>query len=163
MPYNNSKLNIENKKTIEKKNPLESKIEIKEFPIDPFKKSIDKYFKNVSMNTANYLQSISDLQQEIMESRKKNAESIITLQKYLLDQISSKSPFPKEMLQIMSDFAEQTNNAWSFQNQLMKKSIEVLLENIHAFNKNSSEVTDLNKKIIESWASIIKESKKNQK
>jgi len=152
-------LESENEKISNKKN-LESNTTVKNIPLDSFKKSIDKYFKNVSINTASYLQSISDLQQEIMESRKKNTESIILLQKFLVDEINSHSKIPNNSLQLISDFAEQANKAWSFQNQMMQKSIDVLSNNIHAFNNNAQELTEMNKKLIESWSSIIKESKK---
>ena len=132
---------------------------IKTLPVDLFKKSIDEYFKNASINTATYLQSISDLQQEIIESRKKNAESIILLQKFLAEQINSNSEISGNSLGILTDFAENSNKAWNFQTQLMQKSIEVLSNNIKAFNKNSQELTEINKKMIQSWADIIKKNK----
>ena len=132
---------------------------IKTVPIDLFKQSIDEYFKNASINTATYLQSISDLQQEIIESRKKNAESIIRLQKFLIEQINSHSKMSDNSLGIFTDFAENSNKAWNFQNQLIQKSVEVLSNNIKDFNKNSQELTEMNKKMIQSWANIIKKGK----
>jgi len=127
-----------------------------------FQQSIDKYFKNVSVNTATYLQSVSDLQLEIIESRKKNAESVMLLQKYLTRKTNSDVKLPDESLQIVTDFTEQTNKAWNFQNQLMIKSLEALSKNIQAFNENSDAFAGMNKKLIESWSSIIKESTKNK-
>jgi len=154
-------LEIDEQKIVGKKDP-KSKITIKEIPLGTFKNSIDRYFKNVSINTASYLQSISDLQQEIIESRKKNAESIILLQKLLVDQINSHSKISDDSLEVITDFTEQTNKAWNFQNQLMQKSIEVLSNNIKAFNNNTFELTEMNKSIIESWADVIKKSKRDK-
>ena len=140
-----------------------------EFQISPnnktyelFHQSIDKYFKNVSVNTATYLQSVSDLQQEIIESRKKNAESVILLQKILTDKMNSSVKVPYKSLKIITGFTEQTNKAWNFQNQLMLKSIDSLTKNIQAFNENADTQFEMNKKIIESWAAIIKQSKNNK-
>jgi hypothetical protein len=140
-----------------------------EFQISPnhktyelFHHSIDKYFKNVSVNTATYLQSVSDLQQEIIESRKKNAESVILLQKILTDKINSNVKVPYKSLKIITGFTEQTNKAWDFQNQLMLKSIDALSKNIQAFNDNADTQFEMNKKLIESWATIIKQSKNNK-
>jgi hypothetical protein len=127
-----------------------------------FQQSIDKYFKNVSVNTANYLQSVSDLQLEIIESRKKNAKSVILLQTYLTRKTNSDVKLPEESLQIVADFTEQTNKAWNFQNQLMIKSLEALSKNIQAFNENSDAFAGMNKELIKSWASIIKERTKNK-
>ena len=150
---------MEDKNISKKKESLKPTTRADVIPFDGFKKSIDKYFKNVSINTASYLQSISDLQQEIIDSRKKNAESVILLQKFLVDQINTHSKLPNDSLHVISDYAEQANKAWNFQNQLMQKSIEILSSNIQAFNNNAHEITEMNKKIIESWARIIKESK----
>jgi hypothetical protein len=127
-----------------------------------FHQSIDKYFKNVSINTANYLQSVSDLQQEIIESRKKNAKSVILLQKILTDKINSNVKVSDKSHKIITDFTEQSNKAWNFQNQLMLKSLDVLSKNIQAFNDNSDAQFEMNKQLIESWASIIKERKNNK-
>ncbi len=127
-----------------------------------FQQSIDKYFKNVRLNTATYLQSVSDLQLEIIESRKKNAKSIILLQTYLTRKTNSDVKLSDESLQIVTDYTEQTNKAWNFQNQLMIKSLEALSKNIQAFNENSDAFAGMNKKLIESWSSIIKERTKNK-
>ena len=124
-----------------------------------FRQSINKYFKNVSINTATYLQSVSDLQQEIIKSRKKNAESAILLQKILAEKINSDVKIPDKSLKIINDFTEQTNKAWNFQNQMLLKSIESLSKNIQAFNDNADAQIEMNKKMVESWASIIKEEK----
>jgi len=43
--------------------------------------SFDKYFKMIKENASTYLQSVSDLQLEIIELRKKNVESAISFQK----------------------------------------------------------------------------------
>lgn len=126
---------------------------------DLFHQSINKYFKNVSINTATYLQSVSDLQQEIIKSRKKNAESAILLQKILAEKINSNVEIPEKSINIINDFAEQTNNAWNYQNQLLLKSIESLSKNIQAFNDNADAQIEMNKKMIESWISIIKKEK----
>ena len=127
-----------------------------------FHQSIDKYFKNVSINTATYLQSVSDLQQEIIESRKKNAKSVILLQKILTDKINSNVTVSDKTNQIITDFTEQSNQAWNFQNQLMLKSLDILSKNIQAFNDNSDTQFEMNQKLMESWASIIKERKNSK-
>ncbi len=149
-----SKVKIESQKG--PKIPTENKT------FEVFQQSIDKYFKNVSANTASYLQSVSDLQLEIIESRKKNAKSVMLLQNYLTRKTNSDVKLPDESLQIVSDFTEQTNKAWNFQNQLMIKSLEALSKNIQAFNENSDAFAGMNKELIESWASIIKERTKGK-
>ena len=125
-----------------------------------FQQSLDKYFKEVKENASTYLQSVSDLQLEIIESRKKNVESAISLQKTMADKLGVDTKVPEESLNIATAFAEQTTKAWNFQNQLMLTSLETLSKNIQAFNDNSKTFAEVNGKLIDSWASIIK--KKSQ-
>jgi len=44
----------------------------------------------------------------------------------------------------------------------MIKSLEALSKNIQAFNENSDAFAGMNKELIKSWASIIKERKNNK-
>ncbi len=125
-----------------------------------FQQSLDKYFKEIKENASTYLQSVSDLQQEIIESRKKNVESAISLQKTMADKLKIDTKVPEKSLNIATAFAEQTTKAWNFQNQLMLTSLETLSKNIQAFNDNSKTFAEVNGKLIDSWASIIK--KKSQ-
>ena len=125
-----------------------------------FQQSLDKYFKEIKENASTYLQSVSDLQQEIIESRKKNVESAISLQKTMADKLRIDTKVTDESLNIATAFAEQTTKAWNFQNQLMLTSLETLSKNIQAFNDNSKTFAEVNGKLIDSWASIIK--KKSQ-
>ncbi len=125
-----------------------------------FQQSLDKYFKKIKENVSTYLQAVSDLQLEIIESRKKNVESAISLQKTMVDKLGVDTKVPETSLNIATDFAEQTTKTWNFQNQLMLTSLEALSKNIQAFNDNSKTFAELNGKLIDSWASIIK--KKSQ-
>lgn len=125
-----------------------------------FQQSFDKYFKMIKENASTYLQSVSDLQLEIIELRQKNVESAISLQKTMADKLGVDTKVPETSLNIATDFAEQTTKAWNFQNQLMLTSLEMLSKNIQAFNDNSKTFAEMNGKLLDSWASIIK--KKSQ-
>jgi len=122
-----------------------------------FQQSIDKYFKEVRSNAATYLQSVSDLQQEIVKLRKNNVESAISLQKTIADNLGTDTKIPDESLDIAKNFAEQTTKAWNIQNQLMLTSLETLSKNIQAFNDNSQTFAEMNGKLIDFWTSIIKQ------
>jgi len=124
-----------------------------------FQQSIDKYFKEAKSNAATYLQSVSDLQQEIIELRKNNVESAISLQKTMADKLGTNIKIPDESLNVATAIAEQTTKAWNLQNQLMRTSLETLSKNIQAFNDNSQIFAEQNGKLIGFWASIIKQKK----
>ncbi len=125
-----------------------------------YQQSIDKYFKEAKLNAATYLQSVSDLQQEIVEARKNNIESAISLQKTIADKLGTNTKLPDESLDIITNFAEQTTKAWNLQNQLTRTALETLSKNIQAFNDSTQTFAEMNRKLIDFWASIIK--KKSQ-
>jgi len=125
-----------------------------------YQQSIDKYFKEAKLNAATYLQSVSDLQQEIVEARKNNVQSAISLQKTMADKLGTNTKVPDESLKVVTAIAEQSTKAWNLQNQLMRTSLETLTSNIQAFNDNSQTFAELNSKLIDSWTSIFKQ--KNQ-
>jgi len=78
----------------------------------------------------------------------------------MADKLGTNIKIPDESLNVVTDIVEQTTKAWNFQNQLMRTSLETLSKNIQAFNDNSQTFAELNSKLIDSWASIIKQ--KNQ-
>lgn len=125
-----------------------------------FQNNLNRYFTEVKGNTADYLQAITDLQQEIIEARKKNADNAIQLQKILSEKLGVNSNNYIGAIELTKSLGEQMNQSWDLQNQLMLKSLDTLSKNIEAFNKNSAVFETISKNIINSWASIIKQTVK---
>jgi hypothetical protein len=123
-----------------------------------FQNSINRYFSEVKGNTAEYLQAVTNLQQEIIEAREKNAKNAISLQKTIYKQVGMELNNSVSVMELAKSLGEQTTKSWNLQNQLMLKSLETLSKNIEAFNKNSAAFEEINKKLIDSWASIIKQA-----
>ena len=127
-----------------------------------FQESLDNYFKEIRKNTSNYLQSISDLQEEIVESRRNNAKKAIELQELFCEKFDGKTAVPPSALSLAKSFAENASTSWTLQNKLVLDSLQTLSKNIEAFNKNSISFEEINKKLIDRWASIIKQVSKKQ-
>ncbi len=124
-----------------------------------FENSLSRYLNEVKANAASYLQSVSDLQQEIIESRKKNVEHALLLQQTVSEQLGINPDSSSDAtMEIAKSFADQTTMSWNLQNQLVLKSLEILSKNIEAFNKNSVSFEKINKNLIDYWASIIKQT-----
>ena len=121
--------------------------------------SLDEYFKQVKMNAMTYLQAVSDLQQEIITLRKNNMESMLKLQK-TTGELKFNPNVSESVLNIFKSLSNQNSNALDFQNHLLILSIETLSKNIQAFNDNAKTFSDINQKILSSWASIIKQKYK---
>jgi len=150
--------------TSQKPKKIESQKESKETSDDVYsvyEESLAKYFSEVKENAANYLQAVSDLQQEIIESRKKNTEHAIYLQKAAADKLGVNSNIPDNTFDLARSFAEQATKSWNLQNQMVLTSLDTLSKNIEAFNKNSKSFEEINKKLIDSWASTIKQYSKD--
>ncbi len=75
----------------------------------------------------------------------------------MADKLGINTKIPDESLDIARNFAEQTTKAWNIQNQLVLTSLETLSKNIQAFNDNSQTFAEMNGKLIDFWASIIKQ------
>ena len=125
-----------------------------------FQNSLARYFKDVRENAASYLQSVSDIQEEIIKSRKKDAENAISLQKVAYEKLGENNKIPNATINLAKSFANQATASWTLQNQLILSSLETLSKNIEAFNKNSMAFEEINKKLVDHWASIIKQAAK---
>lgn len=120
-----------------------------------FENSLTMYCNEVRANAASYLQAVSDLQEEIIELRKKNADSAISLQKTAFEELGVNTTIPDATYNLAKLFGEQTTKSWTIQNQIILKSLDTLSKNIEAFNTNSKSFEDINKQLIDSWTSII--------
>jgi len=128
-----------------------------------FQNSINRYFNEIKGNTADYLQAVTDLQQEIIESRERHAKNTIALQKTISEQLGTNPYNSDGAIELAESLGEQAAKSWNLQNQLMIKSLDTLSKNIKAFNKNSESFEEINKNLINSWASIIKQTAKETK
>ena len=126
-----------------------------------FENSLTRYSNEVRANAASYLQAVSDLQEEIIELRKKNVDSAISLQKTAFEKLGINTTIPDVTFNLGILLGEQTTKSWELQNQIVLKSIDTLSKNIQAFNTNSKTFEDFNKQLIDSWVSKINKTEKD--
>lgn len=146
----------QSKRIEQKQNPPESSSDI----YSAFQESLQTYFSEVRENAASYLQAACDLQEEMIEARKKNAENIISLQRAAYEKFGL-GQVPNSVIDMAKSFAGQSIQTTNLQNKMILTSLDTLSKNIEAFNKNSAVFENANKKIIDYWASIIKQEAKN--
>jgi len=125
-----------------------------------FENSISTYFNEIKANTASYLQAVTNLQEEIIELRKHNADSAIELQKGISEMFKTDTDLPDFTFGITKTIAEQNLQAWNMLNKMNLNSLDFLAKNIHAFNSNCKTFDNISKGIIDSWASTIKQAAK---
>lgn len=115
--------------------------------------SIEKYFNSVKKTTATYLQSVTDLQQKIIESWKNSMNSAITLHQEFAHQSKMNAEVPNEAIKVINDIAEQADKSQALQNKMLLASIDAIRQNIKAFNHNVKTFSEMNKKLAESSGS----------
>ena len=118
-----------------------------------YNQSIEKYFNAAKKTTATYLQSVTDLQQEIIESWKKSMNSAIILHEEFAHQSKMNAEVPDETIKVINDIAELANKSQVLENKMLLASIAAIRQNIKAFNHNVKTFSEMNKKLVESSGS----------
>ncbi|MDG7054712.1 MAG: hypothetical protein JRZ95_05370 [Nitrososphaerota archaeon] len=118
-----------------------------------YNQSIEKYFTVAKKTTATYLQSVTDLQEQIIDSWKKSVDSAITLQQEFAHKSKMNVKVPDQTIKVINEMAEQTNKSKELQNKMLFASISAIMENIKAFNDNVKTFSQMNKKLVESCGS----------
>ena len=118
-----------------------------------YNQSIEKYFSVAKRTTATYLQSVTDLQEQIIDSWKKSVDSAIILQQEFAHKSKMNVDVPDQTIKVISDMAEQANKSKELQNKMLFASIFAIIENIKAFNDNVKTFSQMNKKLAESCGS----------
>lgn len=118
-----------------------------------YNQSIEKYFTVAKKTTATYLQSVTDLQEQIIDSWKKSVDSAITLQQEFAHKSKMNVKVPDQTIKVINEMAEQTNKSKELQNKMLFASISAIMENIKAFNDNVKTFSQMNKKLAESCGS----------
>jgi len=121
-----------------------------------YKQSVDKYFSEMKATTADYLQSITNLQEELIESRKKNIDSAIAIQKTFATNLGINFDPPAQAVQMINNLSEQIQKGVELENKIIMTSINTLEKNIGSYNENAKTFSDMNTKILDSWASALK-------
>ena len=121
-----------------------------------YKQSVEKYFSETKAITADYLQSITNLQEELIESRKKNIDSAIAIQKTFATNLGFNFEPPAQAVQMINNLSEQIQKGVELENKMLMTSINTLEKNIGSYNENAKNFSDMNTKILDSWASALK-------
>ena len=118
--------------------------------------NVDRYFSDIKKTTATYLQSVTDLQQEIVRSWRNTIDTAITFQQKFVSNSSINMKTPGLTTKLVDAVYEQLNKAHELQNQMLIASIDAIGQNVKSFNNNVKSFTELRNKMIESYLSLMK-------
>ncbi len=114
-----------------------------------------KMFNGVKQSVPQYHQSITNVQQEYLQTFENMIDSSITLQKEFVIKAGIASDVPNATLKVIGDTTEEYLKAASIQNQIVLASIDATQQNIKTFNDNAKSFVELNRNILQSWISAF--------
>ena len=120
-----------------------------------YQENVDKIFSGIRHSVPQYHQSITNVQQEYLQTYENIVDSTITLQKEYAKKAGIATNIPQTTLKVIHDTTEEFVKAASIQNQITLATIDATQQNIKTFNDNAKSFADLNRNILQSWISAF--------
>jgi len=120
-----------------------------------YEDSLDSSFATINKVTPRFHQSVTDLQQQYMQTCENTIRAFISTQKEFATKAGINANIPDAALNVLRDTTEQVNKAYSLQSQIVQTSIDTTKQNIKTYNDNAKTFADLNKNIIQSWITVF--------
>ena len=117
------------------------------------KQNVDKYFSEVERSLPQYLQSITNLQQEYIASWKNTVESSISLQQEFANKAGINTNVSPAFIKLIDDATEEFIKIRIIQNKAILATIDATQQNVKMFNDNAKTFAELNENILQSWIS----------
>ena len=118
-----------------------------------YKQNIDKFFDDVEKTLPQYLQSITNLQQEYTEAWKNAFDSAVSLQQEYATKSGLNTNVPSAYIKMVNDATEEIIKARSVQNKIALATIDVARQNLKSFNDSTKAFSELNQNMLQSWIS----------
>lgn len=119
------------------------------------KQNVEKFFEDVEKAAPQYLQSITNLQQEYTSAWKNAIESAISLQQEFTTKAGINTNVPAAVIKAVNDVTEEVIKARSVQNKVILAAIDATKQNIKTFNENAKAFTGLNENLFQFWISAM--------
>ncbi len=117
--------------------------------------NVDKFFNGIEKTIPSYHQSITDLQQEWLQTFENNIKSVVTLQQEFANKAGINTTVPEAALKAIRDTNEEIVKSYSVQNQVFLAAIDATKQNVKTFNDNAKSFADMNKNIMRYWISAF--------
>ena len=117
------------------------------------KQNVDRYFSEVERTLPQYLQSITNLQQEYTTDWKNTIESSISLQQELANKAGINTNVSPAFIKMINYAAEEWIKTKIIQNKTVLATIDGMQQYIKMFNDNARIFSELNESILQSWIS----------
>ncbi len=120
-----------------------------------YKQNVNKFFDEMEKAAPQYLQSITNLQQECTAACKNAVESAISIQQEFANKIGLNTNVPAAMTKTVSDVTEEIIKTRAIQNKVLLAAIDATKQNIKTFNDNAKAFVGLNQNLAQFWISAF--------
>ena len=120
-----------------------------------YKQNVEKFFEDIEKTAPQYLQSITNLQQEYTSAWKNAIESAISLQQEFTTKAGINTNVPAAVIKAVNDVTEEVIKARSVQNKVILAAIDATKQNIKTFNENAKAFAGLNENLFQFWISAF--------
>jgi len=124
------------------------------------KQNVAKFFSEVEKSTPRYEQSVARLQENYVEAWKNVINSAIALEQVYVNKAGLNAEVPEATLKIIRDITEQAIKAYETQNKITLDSADEITKTFNSFTENTKSFASLNKNIMESTMSSLKQKSK---
>jgi tRNA U34 5-carboxymethylaminomethyl modifying GTPase MnmE/TrmE len=120
------------------------------------KQNINKYFEESEKNITQYMQSISNLQQECVTAFKNAVESTIEYQQDIVTKSGLASNLPQSYVKAINDATDEFLKNSSVQSKTILAAMDIARQNIKTFNDNLKALGTMDSNILQAWFSAWK-------
>jgi len=120
-----------------------------------YEQSVNNGFASIHREIPKYHQSVTDLQQQCIQTCEDTMKSIISIQKEIVNKVGINPNIPDAAINVIRDTNDGISKVYSVQNQIVQTTLDATKQNIKAINENTKAFTDLNKNIIQSWINVF--------
>lgn len=124
-----------------------------------YRHNVNRYFEETEKNVTQYIQAVSNLQQEFSTAYRNAVESAIELQQETAAKSGFNANLPPTYLKAVNDATEEMVKTSSVQNKAILAAMEVARQNIKTFNDNMKAFTTMDTSMLQSWFSAWTPSK----
>ncbi|MDE1762860.1 MAG: hypothetical protein KGH88_01265 [Thaumarchaeota archaeon] len=117
------------------------------------KQNVSRYFDETEKNVAQYLQAVTNLQQEYATACKNTIENAISMQQEYASRTGLSTNVPSAYLKAVNDATEEIVKTSSVQSKAVLAAIDATRQNVKTFNDNTRAFSDMNANILQSWFS----------
>lgn len=118
---------------------------------ETYKQNVARYFNEIEKASPQYMQSITNLQQEYTAAWKSLIDSAISLQQELAAKIGINTNAPATTIKIINDSTDEIIKMKGIQNKAILAVLDTFYQNLKTFNDNAKVLARLNENIFQSW------------